>query len=88
VLIYRRRVKSELLSRRVWRWIAVLAVADVIAFALSIHSQVDYRTAPGSPSTTTLNQVMGWIISFGLLLAIVLIVLAARYDRQMRGPKR
>jgi hypothetical protein len=75
------------LPSRFVSWLAVLAVADVIAFALTIHAQVTYHPAPGDPSVTTLGQVLGWIISFGLLITIAVMILLRRYDRRMRGGK-
>ncbi len=63
----------------------VLVVADVIAFALTIHAQLTYSPGPNGPSDTTLGQLMGWILSFGLLAAIGVILFLVRYERRMQG---
>jgi hypothetical protein len=73
------------LSARFLQWFAILAAADVIAFVFTVHAQVTYHPAPGDPSVTTLGQVLGWIISFGLLVTLLVMILVRRYDRKMRG---
>ncbi len=73
------------MSSRFLQWCAILGAADVVAFVFTVHAQVTYHPAPGDPSVTTLGQVLGWIISFGLLITLVLMIFVRRYDRRMRG---
>jgi uncharacterized membrane protein len=72
-------------TRRVWRWIAGVALVDAVAFALTVHATADYHPSADGP-TTTLGQVLGWIVSIILLIVIVLIVLGARQAARYRDP--
>jgi hypothetical protein len=80
------------MSMRAWMWVIILAVGDAVVFAFTIHSQIDFHETRTGPSVTDLNDVLGWIISFGLLVVVVLIVLgsrqAARHRSQMPKSER
>ena len=72
------------LSRRQLRWIAVLGLADILAFALTIHSHLTYHAAPNGPTVMTIGQLLGWIISVALLIIVGLIILGARQAERYR----
>jgi hypothetical protein len=65
--------------------VAALAVADVVAWLLTLHAQAGFHAGPGGPSTD-LGIVIGWIASIGLLIVLVLTVLGGRqakaYERR------
>jgi heme/copper-type cytochrome/quinol oxidase subunit 3 len=52
--------------------LAALVVADAVAFALTIHTHLTYRSggAGGAPTVMTLGEMLGWIISVSLLLVL------------------
>jgi hypothetical protein len=58
--------------------LAALVVADAVTFALTIHTHLDYRSggAGGAPTVMSLGQLLGWIISVGLLLVLAALVAA------------
>jgi uncharacterized membrane protein len=72
------------MTRRAWAWVAALALADAVAFAVTVHSQATYHPAAGSPSVTTAGRVLGWAISVILLIVVVLTVLGARQAARYR----
>jgi hypothetical protein len=70
------------------RVIVVLALADIVVFALTIRSHLNYHRPASGPSVMPLGQLVGWIVGFGLLLVLAAIVFAtaqaARYRRTGR----
>lgn len=64
--------------------IAVLIVADVIAWLLTINAQSNFHAPPGE-AATTLGIVLGFIISIGLFLATVILLLAARQAKKYQS---
>jgi hypothetical protein len=72
------------MTRRAIRWIVALAVADALAFALTIHAHLTYHHAANGPTVMPLGQLLGWIISVGLLLILILVVLESRPPRPPR----
>lgn len=73
------------MSRRVWRAVVVLAVADLVCFALTIHAHLSFHRAPGGPSSMNLGQVLGWSVSVALLLLIVVVVREVRPTSRTRA---
>jgi hypothetical protein len=65
------------MTRRGWIWVAVLAVADALIWALTLHAQASFHATPGG-AVTSLGIVPGWLASIVFLIAITLILLAAR----------
>jgi hypothetical protein len=74
-------------TRRAIKWIIGLAVADALAFALTIHAHLTFRHASNGPTVMPLGQLIGWILSVGLLLILILVVLESRPPRPPR-PRR
>jgi len=76
------------MTRRGWIWVGVLAAADAIAWALTLHAQVSFHAPPGGP-VTSLGIVLGWLASIVFAIAIALILLAGRqamkYQRRTGG---
>ncbi|HEU5267596.1 MAG TPA: hypothetical protein VFU35_12895, partial [Jatrophihabitans sp.] len=66
------------MTTRAKYWIVSLAVVDALAFALTIHAHLTWRRQPGGPTVMPLGQLLGWIISVGLLLILILVVLESR----------
>lgn len=65
--------------------LALIAVADLVAWLLTIHAQANFHAPPGE-AATTLGIVLGFIISSGLFVAVVLLLLAARQAAKSRRP--
>ena len=77
------------LSARAINWIAVLGAADILAWILTIHAHATYRrTTASAPSVMPLGQLLGWIISIGLLILIVMILLGSRQQSRWNNPDR
>jgi hypothetical protein len=70
-------------SSKAWRWVVLLGLLDVVAFVLTLHAHAEFHSQPGGP-VTSLGQVLGWIISAGLLIIDVLVILAARQSARYR----
>jgi hypothetical protein len=58
------------MSRGAWIRTLILAVADAIVFALTIRAHLTWHRTRGGPTFMDFHQVLGWIASFGLLLAL------------------
>ncbi len=72
------------LSPRVKRWAIALAVADALAWALTIHAHLTFRQRKGGPSVMSEGQLLGWSLSVLLLIALILLLLGARADAKYR----
>ena len=75
------------MSRRAWIIVAILLAADALALGLTIHTHLTWRPSPGGPAAMSLGQVVGWLVSFGLLVVTAFIALAARESAKNRGGK-
>jgi hypothetical protein len=64
---------------------ALLVVADVIAWLLTVNAQANFHAPPGG-AATTLGIVLGFIISSGLFVAVVLLLLADRQAAKSQRP--
>jgi hypothetical protein len=65
------------MTRRGWTWVAALAAADVLAWALTLHAQLSFHAPPGG-QVTSLGIVLGWLASVVFAIAIALMLLAGR----------
>ncbi len=66
------------MSRRAVQWIVGLGVLDIVVFALTLHAHLTFHRTPNSPTVMTVGQVLGWLITGVLLVAIALIVKESR----------
>ena len=80
------------MSRRAVYWLAAVAIADAVVFALTIRAHLRYHPGNGNPSVMSLGEALGWIIGVGLLgvlvSAITVHIRAARTRRRLAAMRR
>jgi hypothetical protein len=69
------------------RWLIVFGVAEVVVLALTLHAHFTFHSngGPNSPSVMSVGQLLGWFFSAALLIAMILLVAAARQSARYRG---
>ena len=70
------------MSGKWWKRCAAVAIADVIAFALTIRSHDDFHRTATGPAVMSVGQVLGWIVSGALLVALGLMIVSGRHERR------
>jgi len=67
--------------------LAVLAVAEVVVLALTLHAHFTFHSngGPNTPSVMSIGQLLGWFFSIAIPIVMVLIVGAARQSARYRG---
>ena len=76
------------MSRRTLRVITGLALLDILCFALTVHAHLNYHRSHGGPTVMPLSQLLGWIISVGLLFVIAVVIFAVAQAERMRRTGR
>lgn len=73
------------MSHRVRNWAIALGAADVLAWVLTIHAHLTFHRHKNGPTVMTVGQLLGWSLSVLLLIALLVLLLAARADARYRG---
>jgi hypothetical protein len=79
------------MSPRVRNWAIGLGVADAAVWVLTVHAHLSFHRSKHGPSVMPVGQLLGWAFSILLLIALVLLLLAARADSKYRradAPRR
>ena len=58
------------MTRRMWTWLAILSVLTAADLAATIHAHVTWKPSPNGPTVMPLGQLLGWISSTVLLIAV------------------
>jgi hypothetical protein len=72
------------MSRRAWRWVVTLAVADLVVIALTVHAHVRFHHTPNGPEVMPAGQLLGWALSGALLIILVCVIIGARNEAKYR----
>jgi hypothetical protein len=76
------------MSHRMRNWAIALAVGDVVSWVLTVHAHLTFHRHKNGPSVMPIGQLLGWSISILLLIALLLLLLAARVDARYRGSRQ
>ncbi|HZY76829.1 MAG TPA: hypothetical protein VFE40_10950 [Jatrophihabitantaceae bacterium] len=76
------------MSRRVRNWAIALGLGDVLSWALTVHAHLTFHHHRKGPTVMPVGQLLGWSISVLLLIALLVLLYAARVDARYRGSQR
>jgi hypothetical protein len=62
-------------TRRRWSWLIVLSALSVIDLAATIHAHLTWKRTASGPTVMPLGQLLGWVSSTLLVIAVVLVVI-------------
>jgi hypothetical protein len=62
-------------TRRRWSGLIVLSVLSAIDLAATIHAHLTWKRTAGGPTVMPLGQLLGWVSSTLLVIAVVLAVI-------------
>jgi hypothetical protein len=76
-------------KRRRWIWLLVLSALAAVDLAGTVHAHLTWKRTAGGPTVMPLGQLLGWVSSTLLVIAVVLAVITGISDtRQRRQPHR
>ena len=58
-----------------WTWLAILGVLTAADLAATIHAQVTWKPRPNGPTVMPVGQLLGWVSSIVLLIAVGVILI-------------
>lgn len=76
------------MTRRGWIVFGAFVALDALDFALTVRAHLDFRTGPGSVTVMPLSQLLGWITSGAIFLALAGISVGVVRDRLARARAR
>jgi hypothetical protein len=72
------------MTQRTKTWLAVLGIADLLAWILTLRAHFDFHHSHNGPTVMTIGQLLGWFVSVVLLVLIAVILLETRRARRRR----
>jgi heme/copper-type cytochrome/quinol oxidase subunit 3 len=79
------------MSRHGRRWFLGFVVLDAVLFALTVHAHLTFHHSSNAnqPTTMTVGQLLGWVTSGLLLLALITVAVSSwRASREATGLNR
>jgi hypothetical protein len=76
------------MTRRGWIVFGAFVTVDGVDFALTVRDHLDYRAGPGAVTVMPLGQLLGWVTSVAIFLALLAIVITAIRGRLDRARAR
>jgi hypothetical protein len=71
-------------TRRRWTWLIVLCALSAIDLAATIHAHLTWKRTAGGPTVMPLGQLLGWVSSTLLVIAVVLALITGISSRRQR----
>jgi hypothetical protein len=73
------------MTRRGWVAFGTFLALDALDFALTVRATLDFRHVPGAVTVMPLSQLLGWITSCAIFLALAGVSVGAVRARRARA---